>query len=445
MDIMAVKLFTIGGYDEVGRNMSAIQVDDEIIILDMGFFIPKLIEYEDEEPHNFSVNKLSQLQVIPDDSILKKLKHQVKAIAIGHGHLDHVGAVPYLAKSYNAPVIATPFTLEILKSLIKDNKLKLNNELIPVLPNSSFKVSNKITLEFIHMTHSTLQTAMIAVHTPEGIIIYANDFKFDRDPVLGKKPNFERLKKLKGKVLALVADSIYSNTDQKTPSEKVAREMLKDVLLGTHNKNNLIIVSTFSSHIARLKSIADFGDKLNRKILFLGRSLHKYVTAAQNLKLIKFNRVEIVPYRSKIAKRLKQIKHHERGNYMIVCTGNQGEPNAVLSRIARGEYPLKLYNDDQVIFSCKTIPTPINYAQREILENLLKQKKVRIFKDIHVSGHPGREDLRELINLIQPKHIIPSHVGPQMAIHMVELATEIGYTVNENVHLMRNGLSLKLK
>ncbi|MCH8003504.1 MAG: ribonuclease J, partial [Nanoarchaeota archaeon] len=205
------------------------------------------------------------------------------------------------------------------------------------------------------------------------------------------------------------------------------------------NKNNLIVVTTFASHIARLKSIIEFGKKLNRKIVFMGRSLSKYVKAAENVGLVNFSKdIEIVKYGRQIERKLKKVDK-ERKKYLLVVTGHQGEPKSVLYRIAKGELKFKLYHDDNVIFSCKTIPTPTNIANREALENELKRFGVRIFKDIHQSGHAAREDLRDFINLVKPKNIIPAHGNKEMKDALADLAVEMGYKRDKNIFLVKDG------
>ncbi|MAG78573.1 ribonuclease J [archaeon] len=443
-----IEICTVGGFSEVGKNMTAIKVDDEVIICDMGFFLPEIIRLQDEEvvKEKFTKKNLIQYGAIPNDEVIKKWKDKVKAIVVTHCHLDHIGAIPYMAEQYKAPVIGTPYSIEVLKAILKDEKIRIKNKLKTLNSNAKVKISDKITIEFVNMTHSTPQTVMIAIHTPYGAIIYANDFKFDNHPVIGKKPNYKRLKEIGKKgVIALIADALYSDANMKTPSEKVARELLKDVLLGINNKDHLVIVTTFASQIARLKSIIEFGKKMNRKIIFLGRSLQKYVTAAENIKLVNFTKdVELVGFASQVRKKLKEIQKNPK-KYLIVCTGNQGEPRAVLTRLALSELPYNFKPGDHVVFSCRVIPAPINIANRTMLEEKLKEKGIRIFRDIHSSGHAAREDLRDLIHLVKPKHVFPAHGDITKLTPMAELARELGYEIGKDVHLMRDGQFIKIE
>ena len=235
-------------------------------------------------------------------------------------------------------------------------------------------------------------------------------------------------------------DSIYATSNTKTPPESVAREMLKDVMLGTANSENAIIATTFASHIARLKSIVDFSLKLGRKPIFLGRSLMKYIQASEDLGLTKLSdHVEIVGYGDLIKKRLNKLKKQRKEKYTIICTGGQGEPKAVLTKMINQALPFKLEKEDSVIFSNKTIPAEINIANRAKVEERLVQKKVRIFKDIHVSGHLAREDMHDFIKMVKPRVVIPCQGDPVMFKSFEELALDLGYKTNKDVFALKDG------
>ena len=438
-----MEIQTIGGYEEVGKNMTAVKVGDEIIIMDMGIHLDNYIKYtEDEDIVGIRASELVKVGAIPD---IKDLEvNKVKAIVLTHAHLDHLGAVPFLSNKFNAPIICTPYTGAVLRAIIEDNKMHLKNEIKAIAPNSTYKISKNIKIELVNTTHSVPQTVMITLHTKDGILVYANDFKFDLHPVMGQKPNFKRLKELGKKgVKILIMDSIYSQREQKTPSESVAKQMLKDVLFGIRDEEKGIIITTFSSHLTRLKSIIEFGKLLDRKVVLLGRSLAKYVYAGEDIGLIKFSdKADIVKYSRKIKKKLREIQKDGKEKYIIVVTGHQGEPKAVLSKMINKEYDFHFSHDDSVIFSCTIIPSEVNTMNREKLEDNLKSHGVRIFKDIHVSGHASREDHRDLINMLKPKHIIPAHVEHDRAESMAELCEQIGYKTKETVHIMKNGQKL---
>lgn len=389
-----INLYTIGGYSEVGKNMSCIEINNDAFIFDAGLFLPPIVELEDQKKEGYNEKKLKEIDALPNDSVINNIRDKIRAIFVSHAHLDHVGALPYMANHYNAEIAATPYTIEVLKSLLSDQNLRITNRLRAVTPNSRFFIKGnsgkEYEIEFLNITHSILQAALIVLHTENGAIIYANDFKFDNTPILGKKPNYNRLKEIAREgVLALIVDSLYADTERKTPSEKIARGLLEDVLLTTANENACITVTTFSSHLARLKSIVDCGKQLGREILFMGRSLQRYVSAASRLKLVPFMQdIKLISYRTQVERALKKVTK-QRTKYMIVCTGHQGEPGSILDRLARNLLPFKFLSRDHVIFSSSIIPSPINIANRKQLEKRLKEKGVRIFTDVHVSVLPN--------------------------------------------------------
>jgi len=444
-----MKIHAVSGYSEVGKNMTALDLNEDVILFDSGLFLPSIVGVAEREKVP-TEKGMRELGALPDDLYMEKkhLREKVRAILVSHAHLDHLGALPYNAYRYNADIIGTPFSMEVLKILLEDSSKRLRNKIVPINPNSSYLVKGRrgtYKTEFINITHSTLQTAIIAVHTQKGIILYANDFKLDNTPIMGEKPNYKRLRELaKQGVKALIVDSLYASDDRKTPSEKIAKGLLEDVFFTTENRNSGMIVTTFSSHIARLKTIAELGEKLNREVYFVGRSLNKYLTAARNIHQAGFaHPSRIVTFKKQIERLISKI-NKDKKHYLLVCTGHQGEPGSVLDRIARKEIPLHLSQDDQIIFSSKTIPTPINETNRRHLEKNLRKFNVRIFDNVHVSGHGGREDLRDLIKLVNPEHVIPSHGDLKKLNAGVELAEEMGYKLNKNVHLMQNGKSITL-
>ncbi len=450
-----MEVCTVGGYDEVGKNMTAVKIGDDVILFDAGVFLPALVEIQEVERNRgerqeYGYEFLQKSGALPDDSILDKLgwRDKVRALVIGHAHLDHVGAVPYIAPRYpNAKIIASPFTMEFLEQTLRDEKIILRNKRIRINENSTYKIQGKsgnYKLEFIHTTHSTIQCVFMALYTPEGTFFYALDFKFDDHPIMGQPPNYKRLKEIGKKgVDVLVVDALYSGTERKTPSERIARDLVEDAIASVRDRKSALLVSTFSSHIARLKSIVEFGKKTGRKIVFLGRSLDRYVGCAEGVGQCPFRKnVMILKYRKQINSFLRKV-NQEKGRYLVVCTGHQAEKGSVLDRIANGETPLELSEGDNVIFSSSVIPTQVNIDARREMDNKLKKKGVRIQSDIHVSGHGSREDLRDLLEILKPKHMIPAHGEQNQEKPMIELASEIGYKSGVSSHLSSNGKVLK--
>ncbi len=431
-----IKIHTIGGYDEVGKNMTAVEVDDEFIILDMGLHLEPYAKYQDKHgTKNLNKETLLKVGAIPDDSSIPKEK--VVAIVPSHAHLDHCGAIPFLEHAYAAPILCTAFVKEVLAKISHDLEIQISNP-VKVLKNQ-YKTKNT-TIEFVHVTHSVIQTVIVAITTKYGTILYANDFKIDNTPTLGEKTDIEKLKKYN--VLALICDCIKADAEESTPSEAVAKQMLEDLFDMHDFSNKTVIISTFSSHIARLQSILHCAKKINRKILFLGRSLAKYVEAAATAEGIEFEEVEMLKYGDQIRKQLKKLldKRHE---YIIVATGHQGEPNAVLAKIVAGKLPLKLEKDDVVIFSSTIIPNEENIKNRYNLDEALEKKGVTIFKDVHVSGHASRIDLKEFFKMIKPKHIIPAQGPRKMQQNLISIAQELGYD-DACVHYSKNSSSFIL-
>jgi ribonuclease J len=236
-----IEICAVGGYNQVGKNMTAIKYGDEVVIIDMGLHLEAYIRYTEKEDGDImgvSANDLSKVGAIPNDSVIKDWRSKVKAIIPTHAHLDHVGALVFLSNKYKSPILCTPFTAEVIKTISRDDKIKLKNEIKVLNVNSMYWISDNIKIEFINMTHSVPQTVMVAVHTPEGVVLYANDFKFDNHPTLGKKPNYKRLEEIGKKgVKVLICDCTRARQPIKTPSELVAREMLRDVMLGVESKN----------------------------------------------------------------------------------------------------------------------------------------------------------------------------------------------------------------
>ena len=440
-----IEIYAVGGYSGIGKNMTAIKCGNEAIIIDMGIDVSKLMDYEGESSE-LSNNKLLELEVLPDDrEVFKKLGPIVKAITCSHAHLDHLGAVAKISNKYSCPIIITPFSYEVLKNLEKNQKEKIKNKIIRLNAGKSFSVSKNFKIEFIYTTHSTLQSVIIAIHTPEGIIIYTNDFKFDDNPTYGSKTNYDRLKQLGNQgVLALLDDSTRIDNPGRTFSESIVREMIKDLLLNLKSKKKLVVLTTFASHCIRINNIIEISKKMGRTPIIFGRSMKNYLQASTNAKLIDFSKAKIASFNAEVAEAFNRIKRVGKDKFLLVMTGNQGEPNSMLSRMAKDELPLKFEQDDIVVFCSETIPVPECITNRANLEKQLKNKGVRIYLDFHASGHAAREDHRDLIKMVKPKFYIPSHGTPEKLKSGAELAKEEGYKPS-NIKMLKNGESVILK
>lgn len=440
---MTLEVIPIGGFSEIGRNCVAVKVDDDVVILDMGLMLDKYIEYtESDDIERVSGKKLIEVGAAPDVNHIKDLRKNVVGICVSHGHLDHVGAIPYIASKFDADIHATRMTCEVIRNLTSRDRKPIKNKIVSHAVNSRFRLSKNIEIEFVYMTHSIPETVAVIVHSKYGSVGYMNDFKLDASPTLGPKTNLKRIKELKG-LKALIIDCLYAHVQEKAQSEKIAQQMLQDQLLNTDTAGKAVVVTTFSSHIARLKSIVALGQKMNRKVIFLGRSMSKYVLAAENAGIWKFqDKVTMLPYRNAVDEFLRR-NGNDLSKYLLVMTGHQGEPKAVLSRTLNSGI-LRLRRDDIVVFSCKIIPVEVNVENRKRLEDHLRHNHIRIFSDIHVSGHGAREDHRDILNWMKPEHIIPTHGGMKQLGSLKDLAVgDLKYDPNK-VHILYNGQRLKL-
>src|SRR3972149_3238298 len=238
----------------MGKNMTGIRIGNDIIVMDMGLQLDRVQIHEDVEIDKMHSMDLIKMGAIPDDTVMSEVGGTVKAIVCTHGHLDHIGAIPKLAHRYKAPILATPYTAELVKHEISDEKkFKVNNEVIPLKIGGMYDLTPDIQIEFIRVQHSIVDSAFAAIHTPEGVILYASDYKLDRTPTIGELPDFQRLKKLgKEGVRAMITESTNSGHYGKTPSAQIAKHLVRDVLLATEETESGVIITTFSSHVARI-------------------------------------------------------------------------------------------------------------------------------------------------------------------------------------------------
>lgn len=437
-----IGIIAVGGYNEMGKNMTGIRIDNDIIVLDMGLQLDRVQIHEDVEIDKMHSMDLIRLGAIPDDTVMNEVGGKVKAIVCTHGHLDHIGAIPKLAHRYKAPIIATPYTSELVKHEISDErKFDVTNQVIPLKIGGRYNLTQDIQIEFIRIQHSIVDSAFAAIHTPEGVILYASDFKLDRTPTIGAPPDFARLKALgKEGVRAMITESTNSGLSGKTPSEQIAKDLVRDVLLGTEETDSGVLITTFSSHVSRINAIIQAAEEMNRIPMLLGRSMERYLTIAQKMGYIKFpQNLEIHGSRNAVEKALKRIVQEGKKKYLPITTGHQGEPDAILTRIANGETQYRIESGDKVIFSANAIPNPMTLANRYALETKLKMAGARVYDNVHVSGHASREDHWELLRMVNPEQVIPSHGNMTMHASYVELAEDAGYVFGDTVHIMRNG------
>jgi ribonuclease J len=435
-----MEILPLGGIGEIGKNMTAVSFGKECIILDMGIRLDALLGFEDLEIGNLRKKELVSRNIIPDDRAL--MGRKVRGIVISHAHLDHVGAVTKLASAYAAPIIGTPYTLEVLKKLKEEEKAyHVPNRLIPLRPGDSIRLGT-IEVRFIHANHSTPQTVFVVVEKDEKRFLYASDFKFDQEPILEPPMNLSRLNR-ESQPLAAMIGTVRLNEEGPIPSEGWVANQLRKVMKEASERRG-IIATTFSSHLARIKTIIEVSLELGRIPVIVGRSLRDYLTAGMRLGIIKLPREVKLGGRISSSKGLLRKVGENKEEYVLICTGHQGEPNSVLSLIADEKLPFEVDSGDSVIFSASVIPHPINQANRELLETKLQLKGVKIYREVHASGHAGRTETLEFLKLLKPIHVIPCHGTEDRLKILGEMAKGLGYSQSE-IHLLSNGVPVEIE
>ncbi|MFC7202085.1 RNase J family beta-CASP ribonuclease [Haloferax namakaokahaiae] len=448
---MEIEIATIGGYEEVGRQMTAVRAGDDVVVFDMGLNLSQVLIHDNVETEKMHSLDLIDMGAIPDDRVMSDLEGDVQAIVPTHGHLDHIGAISKLAHRYDAPVVATPFTIELVKQQIEgENKFNVNNDLIKMSAGETMSIgdSGQVELEFVHVTHSIIDAINPVLHTPEGAIVYGLDKRMDHSPVLEDPIDMKRFREIGREgngVLAYIEDCTNAGRKGRTPSESVARRHLKDVMTSVEDYDGGIVATTFSSHISRVSSLVEFANDIGRQPVLLGRSMEKYSGTAERLGFVDLpDDLGMYGHRKSVDRTFKRIMKEGKENYLPIVTGHQGEPRAMLTRMGRGETPYEIDDGDKVIFSARVIPEPTNEGQRYQSERLLRMQGARIFDDIHVSGHLREEGHYEMLQALQPQHVIPAHQNLKGFAPYVDLAESQGYALGRDVHVTRNGNMIQL-
>jgi ribonuclease J len=446
---MEVEIATIGGYEAVGRQMTAVRAGDDVVIFDMGLNLSKVLIHDNVETERMHSLDLIDMGAIPDDRVMSELEGDVKAIVPTHGHLDHIGAISKLAHRYDAPIVATPFTIELVKQQIKsEEKFGVQNDLQKMEAGETMQIGERTELEFVNVTHSIIDAINPVLHTPEGAVVYGLDKRMDHTPVIGDPIDMKRFREIgrEGEgVLCYIEDCTNAGRKGRTPSESVARRHLRDVMESIEHYDGGIVATTFSSHIARVKSLVEFADDIGRQPVLLGRSMEKYSGTAERLDFVDFPEdLGMYGHRKSVDRTFKRIMNEGKENFLPIVTGHQGEPRAMLTRMGRGETPYELDGGDKVLFSARVIPEPTNEGQRYQSEKLLGMQGARIYDDIHVSGHLRQEGHYEMLDALQPQNVIPAHQSLKGFAPYVDLAEDMGYKVGRDLHVTRNGKMIQL-
>lgn len=418
----SLRIIPLGGLGEIGKNITAIEYEDEIIVIDCG------ISFPDEDMYGIDL-------VIPDIKYLLDNKDKVKGLFLTHGHEDHIGAIPYILKQINMPVYGTKLTIGLVESKLKEHDMLSKTNLIPISPGESIKL-NKLIIEFIRVTHSIAESCALAIHTPIGTVLHTGDFKIDYTPIDGKVMDLNRIAQLGQEgILLLMADSTNVERAGHSLSEKIIGETLNRII---SNANGRVIVATFASNIHRMQQIADASMMYNRKIVFSGRSMENISNVAMDLGYLHIPEESIVG--------IEDLNRYPSDKITIITTGSQGEPMAGLSRIAYGSHRhISIEQDDLFIISASPIPGNDKLVSRVI--NQLYRKGVEVIyedlEDIHVSGHAYKEELKLIHTLVKPKYFMPVHGEYRHLKHHSDLALKLGMD-KSNVFTLETGQVLEI-
>jgi len=416
----SVKIIPLGGLEQIGMNITAIEYEDTIVVIDCGLAFPE----ED---------MLGIDLVIPDVSYLKDNIDKVKGLVVTHGHEDHIGAIPYVEKEINIPIYATKLTMGLIDNKLREHNL-LNNVKRKVVKHGQTINLGCFRIEFIRSNHSIPDSSGLAIYTPAGILVHTGDFKVDFTPVFGETIDLQRYAELGKKgVLALMADSTNVERPGFTPSEKKVGHTF-DVLFA-ENKNNRLIIATFASNVDRVQQIINSADKYGRKVVIEGRSMVNVINTATELGFIQ------IPDNTLIG--IEQMKNYPDEQIVLITTGSQGENMAALSRIAANIHSkVSITPGDTVILSSSPIPGNEKAINKIINELEMKGAKV-IFQDTHVSGHACQEELKLIYALTKPQYAIPVHGEYRHLKRHAELAQEMGVD-KDHIVIMNNGSVLEL-
>ncbi len=415
-----LKIVPIGGLNEIGKNMTALEYRNQILIIDCGMSFPE------DEMYGIDV-------VIPDYTYIVENAKKVMGVIITHGHEDHIGGVPYLLKKIKAPIYGTKLPLGLIKHKLEEHGLK--GDLRPISAGESFKVGY-FNVEAIRTTHSIADAICLCIETPAARVFHTGDFKIDYTPVDGEPIDFSKLAEIGGRgVDLLMADSTNVLRPGFTPSEKVVEETLDKIF---ENARKRIIIATFSSNVHRVQKIIELAIKHGRRFTVSGRSMENVVNLAIELGYLHFPKNAYVE--------LNKANSVPDKELVIITTGSQGEPMSALSRIASGEHRnVKLKKGDMVILS--STPVPGNEKSVTNVVNRLYEKDVEVIyndiADIHVSGHACQEELKLIHSLIKPRFFMPVHGEHRHLIRHAQLAMELGMK-KDNIFVLENGDQLTL-
>lgn len=417
-----LKIIPLGGLQEIGKNMTVFEYDDEIIIVDCGLAFP-----EDD--------MLGIDLVIPDITYLTKNKEKIKAMIITHGHEDHIGAIPYVLRQINVPIYATQLTLGLIENKLDEHKLLKTTKLKCVKAGTSLNIG-KFKLDFIRVSHSIADSIAIAIHTPVGVVVHTGDFKIDYTPIDKDIIDLAKFAELgKQGVKLLMSDSTNSEREGYTMSEKSVGKVLDGIF---NNCMKRIIVATFASNVHRVQQIINSSEKNGRKVVIVGRSMINVINVASKLGYLNVNEGTIID--------VDEVNKYPDQQLTIITTGSQGETMSALYRMAMGDHrKIEITTNDLIVISASPIPGN-EKSLSKVIDELYKRGADVIYHslaDIHVSGHACQEEQKLMLSLVKPKYFMPVHGEFRHLQKHAEIAKSVGIESN-NIFTLANGRVLEI-
>ncbi len=407
-----LKIISLGGLNEIGKNLTVYEYGGDILVVDCGLGFP------DDDMYGVDL-------VIPDFTYLIKNKAKVRAVAITHGHEDHIGGIPYLLRELNVPIYATRLSAGLISGKLAEHGLLNKADIITLEAGESFK-AGCFRVEFIHTNHSISDSVAMAIKTPVGTIVHTGDFKIDTTPVTGEMIDLARFGELGKKgVLALLSDSTNVETPGYCPSERKVGARFEELFAGC---NQRIIITTFASNVDRMKQVLNCAAKFGRKVAVTGRSMENNLKIAIELGYV-------APPKG-VLMELNQIKNLPPEKVVVMTTGSQGEPMSALYRMAfSGHKQLEIKAGDRVIISASAVPGNEKTVSKVINELFRRGAEVIYDKrtNIHVSGHACQEELKLMLALIKPKFFVPLHGERRHLCTHAKLAQQMGIKPNNIV------------
>ena len=421
--LKSMKVVFLGGLNQIGKNITAFECDNEIIIVDCGMSFP------DGEMLGVDL-------VIPDFSYLEANRDKIKGLVVTHGHEDHIGAIPYLLNKINVPIYATPLTIGLITSKLKENRLLGSTKLTTVMPGETINLGC-MNVEFIRVNHSIPDAVGLAIHSPAGTIVHTGDFKIDCTPSRGEMIDLARFAELgKEGVLALMADSTNAERPGYTMTERKLDQSFERLFQKAKNKR--IIIATFASNIGRIQQIINCAANYGKKVAFSGRSMVNYVAIAQQMNYLDAPDGVIID--------IDLITKYAKNEVVLVTTGSQGEPMSALHRMALSEHrKVEVGPEDFIIISATPIPGNEKMVGN-VVNELMKLGCEVVYEsmyEIHVSGHACQEELKIIQSLVKPQYFIPVHGERRHLVKHAELATSIGMP-DSNVYVGDTGDVLEI-